>query len=543
MIETADWLSFFPFNNVRAEQEKAISFVLNEFVNSGKQFAVCEVGTGGGKSAIGLTIAKYLSVNDSPPVDLWDNGAFFLTTQKILQDQYVEDFSVSDSMCSIKSSTNYQCKHYKKQSCSESMQMLKAADKSSRFFKTCTTNCHYKQDKKKYMESQLGITNFSYFMTDNAYNGKCKPRNLLVIDEAHNIETEISKFVEVAVSERFATHVLGLLWPNLTTYHQVVTWLKETYYPKCATKIEHIEKTLEKFKGLEAKLKEIANLAKEFDLLKSHTQKIQKFLEVQDPDNWVFEEVAAFGQKMRSFSFKPIDISQYTRENLFRMGRRVLMLSATILNKEAFCGLLGLNEDDVAFISIPTPFPVENRPILCFPVGNMGADHIDQTLPKMLKMVKKILDEHPKEKGIIHCHTYKIANYLKSNLRSDRILIHDSTDRDKVLQDHMTSKKPTVLLSPSMTEGVDLKGDASRFQVLCKIPYPSLGDKIVRKRMNKWKWWYPLQTSKTIIQSIGRSVRSSDDYAVTYILDADWERFFSRNQDMFPESFKESIAR
>jgi len=107
----------------------------------------------------------------------------------------------------------------------------------------------------------------------------------------------------------------------------------------------------------------------------------------------------------------------------------------------------------------------------------------------------------------------------------------------------MSSKKPTVLLSPSMTEGVDLKGDASRFQVICKIPYPSLGDKIVRKRMNKWKWWYPLQTSKTIIQAIGRSVRSSDDFAVTYILDSDWERFFSRNENMFPQSFKDSIVR
>lgn len=538
-----DIAQYFPYKDVREQQTQAINFALDAFLDQGKAFCVIEAGTGVGKSAIGLTIAKYLAAHDSPPVDLWDNGAFFLTTQKILQDQYVEDFSTSDGMCSIKSSTNYQCKHYKKQSCSESMQMLRAADKSSRFFKTCTTNCHYKQDKKKYMESQLGITNFSYFMTDNAYNAKSKPRNLLVVDEAHNIETEISKFVEISVSERFATHVLGLLWPNLTTHHQVVTWLKETYYPKCASKIDHIEKTLEKFKGLEAKLREISNLAKEFDLLKSHTQKIQKFLEIQDPENWVFEEVAAFGQKMRSFSFKPIDISQYARENLFRMGRRVLMLSATILNKEAFCGSLGLSEDDVAFISIPTPFPVENRPVLYLPVGNMGADHIDQSLPKMLKMVKKILDEHPKEKGIIHCHTYKIANYLKTNLRSDRVLIHDSSDRDKVLQDHMASKKPTVLLSPSMTEGVDLKGDASRFQVLCKIPYPSLGDKIVRKRMNKWKWWYPLQTSKTIIQSIGRSVRSSDDYAITYILDADWERFFSRNQDMFPESFKESIAR
>jgi len=538
-----DISQYFPYKDVRDQQTQAINFALDAFLDQGKAFCVIEAGTGVGKSAIGLTIAKYLAAHDTPPVDLWDNGAFFLTTQKILQDQYVEDFGASDSMCSIKSSTNYQCKHYKKQSCSESMQMLKAADKSSRFFKTCTTSCHYKQDKKKYMESTLGLTNFSYFMTDNAFNAKSKPRNLLVIDEAHNIETEISKFVEVTISERFSSHVLGLLWPSATTHHQVVTWLKETYLPKCVSKIEHIEKTLEKFKGLEAKIKEISNLAKEFELLKSHTQKVQKFLEIQDPDNWVFEEIPAQGQKMRSYSFKPIDISEYARENLFRMGRRVLMLSATILDKEAFCGSLGLNVDDVSFVSIPTPFPAENRPVFFFPGGNMGADHIEQSLPKLLQMVKKILGEHPKEKGIIHCHTYRIANYLKTNLRSDRILIHDSNDRDKILQDHMSSSKPTVLLSPSMTEGVDLKGDASRFQVICKIPYPSLGDKIVRKRMNRWKWWYPLQTSKTIIQAIGRSVRSSDDFAVTYILDSDWERFFSRNENMFPQSFKDSIVR
>ena len=89
-----------------------------------------------------------------------------------------------------------------------------------------------------------------------------------------------------------------------------------------------------------------------------------------------------------------------------------------------------------------------------------------------------------------------------------------------------------------MTEGVDLKGEHSRFQILCKIPYPYLGDKIVKKRMNKYKGWYDLQTVKSIIQSTGRSVRSSDDYAVTYILDSDFERLFRKNSMIFPQDFK-----
>ena len=173
----------------------------------------------------------------------------------------------------------------------------------------------------------------------------------------------------------------------------------------------------------------------------------------------------------------------------------------------------------------------------------MSSKAIDDTLPRMVQAVKAIMAEHKNEKGIIHCHSYRVANYLKKNIRSTRLLIHNSETRERILEKHMKAKKPTVLISPSMTEGVDLKGDLSRFQVICKVPYPYLGDKLVRKKMNKWKWWYPLQTAKTIVQAVGRSVRSSEDSAVTYILDSDFEMFYNRNRSMFPKGFKESLQK
>ena len=74
-----------------------------------------------------------------------------------------------------------------------------------------------------------------------------------------------------------------------------------------------------------------------------------------------------------------------------------------------------------------------------------------------------------------------MANYLKKNVKSRRLLSHNSENREKILEKHKKSKTATVLLSPSMTEGVDLHGDLSRFQVVCKIPYPYLGDKLIRK--------------------------------------------------------------
>jgi len=89
-----------------------------------------------------------------------------------------------------------------------------------------------------------------------------------------------------------------------------------------------------------------------------------------------------------------------------------------------------------------------------------------------------------------------------------------------------------------MTEGVDLRGDMSRFQIVCKVPFPYLGSSLIRKKMSKWDWWYDLQTAKTVIQSVGRSVRSESDSAVTYILDTSWERFYRKNKHLFGPEFK-----
>ena len=169
----------------------------------------------------------------------------------------------------------------------------------------------------------------------------------------------------------------------------------------------------------------------------------------------------------------------------------------------------------------------------------MSFKSIDKTLPVMKQMIESILDNHKNEKGIIHTHSTKIASYLSKNIKNSRILVAHGKDRDKILKKHISSKKPTVLISPSMAEGVDLKGDLSKFQILCKIPFPFLGDKVVKKKMSKWDWWYNTQTIRTIIQSVGRSIRSESDTAVTYILDSDWNRIKSK-KDMFPDNFYEN---
>jgi ATP-dependent DNA helicase DinG len=312
------------------------------------------------------------------------------------------------------------------------------------------------------------------------------------------------------------------------------------YRPKLHALKVHQEKTIEKLmKG--QKLQEFLKISKQFDLIDSHLCKLDRFIGRYNKDNWVMNIGESENRKQRKWTFKPIDVAPYSNEYLFKHADKVLLMSATIIDKDAFCTVLGIPPEDCGFLSIPSPFPPENHPILYSPVGSMSYNNIANTLPVMVEAIKAILKEHKGQKGIIHCNSYKVANHLKKNIRNSRLIFHESHDRDRALAKHMADERATVLVSPSMQEGVDLKGDLSRFQIICKVPYPYLGDKLIKKRMNKWSWWYPLQTAKTLIQSVGRSVRSEEDTAMTYILDGDWDRFYSKNKALFPQTFTKAL--
>lgn len=535
---TAEWNKYFPYSKPRPQQTNAIDTILESFKD--KRFYALEAGTGVGKSAIGLTIARMLIDSQSQVPDGYEKGAIFVTTQKILQDQYEKDFS-KVGMASIKSSSNYSCSYKRFKSCAEGQAELQTVEKGTKQWNVCNYSCTYRKAKQKFLDSSLSVTNFPYLMTESNYNGKIKPRQLLIIDEAHNVESELSKFIEVSVSEKFLKSQLKMSFPDAKTHHQAFLWVRDVYFPKLKKHCDHIKSMLEKYQGLKQKVDQFTSLSRQLKLTDSHFKKIEQFLEVHEKDNWVFEVQSSQYKGMKKLMFKPIDVSKYAEQYLFRLGHKVLFMSATLLSHDKFAQTLGIKSSDIGGMSLPSPFPVSNRPVLHVPMGKMTAKEIDKTLPILCNAVEKILEQHKGEKGIIHTHSYKIANYIKNNVKSKRLLFSDASNRDDVLKKHMKSKTATVLVSPSMTEGVDLRGDASRFQVLCKVPYPYLGDKIVKKRMNKWDWWYSFQTAKCIIQSIGRSIRSEDDKAVTYILDTDWNRFYKYNKNLFPSDFKDCI--
>ena len=70
-----------------------IDKILDAYINKNKSTVILEAGTGVGKSAIAMTVARYITEKfDNTEEEKYSPGSYFLTTQKILQKQYTKDF-------------------------------------------------------------------------------------------------------------------------------------------------------------------------------------------------------------------------------------------------------------------------------------------------------------------------------------------------------------------------------------------------------------------------------------------------------------------
>ena len=261
------------------------------------------------------------------------------------------------------------------------------------------------------------------------------------------------------------------------------------------------------------------------------------------PDNWVID-VDEGKRAGRRVTFRPVFVRPWAYK-FFDMAELFLMQSATIIDADAMAEGLGLPMEDCIFIRAQSEFDPEKRPIYYKPLGSMSRESIESTLPVLVDEIKSLMDRYPDEKGVIHTHTYKIQDYIMKSFRGtggSRLMANDGPDnRDSVISKFMKSNEPRVLVTPSAYEGMDFRNDICRWQVICKIPYPNLGDSQVKRRMEADPRWYQWKSVLRLVQTYGRGTRSEEDWCDTYLLDSSFTSFSAKNLDMLPEWFTEAF--
>jgi ATP-dependent DNA helicase DinG len=480
-------ISLFPHDFPRKTQIAALHTLASMF-EEGSKFSIIEAPTGSGKSAIALTAARYsASLND----DSYEPGAYILTPTNNLATQMAASFTPW-GLATLKGRQHY----------------------------GAASSGVYDHARKVFFDSRLSVTNYAYFMRAQ----HLPERQMLILDEGHNLEKILLNSAGFTIPAETLKNI-GLGAPPRRAHPwkgNDVTWLRDQVLPALRT---------------------CANRHESRGALQAHedlSTQITEYLDYGDHTDWI-----AWTDDEHAFNVKPLSLSANAQE-LFTRAKHVVIQSATIFDFRTFRRVLGIPDDALVF-SAPSDFPLENRPIIYNPVGDMAVSSLMHTLPRLCIKIEMILSKFAHSKGVIHTHSYQINRRVTAHLADKygyRIITHGQSfaERERAIHRHITCAGPSVLISPSLTEGLDLKDDLARFQVVCKVPYPRL-DAYTRARSARDRAWYELQTAWALVQMIGRAVRSEADSATTFVLDSQFEKFVARNEGILPTWWRAAIRK
>lgn len=279
--------------------------------------------------------------------------------------------------------------------------------------------------------------------------------------------------------------------------------------------------------------------------LKSYQLKIEIFLKEYDNDkhNWVMETSMNPKTNQKELSLEPIWAHDYLNKYVWCNYDMVVLMSGTILNKDIFTELNGIDTSKSAYYSMSSPFPVKSRPIYYLPVGKMSYTKKEETFKRYVPMIERLLNKYKGKKGIIHTNSFELAEWIKSDVSSNRLIFHDSDNKNEVLQNHFDSDDDSVIVSPSVHTGVSFDDEKSRFQIIAKIPYPSLASQKNKLRQKNNPDWYSWKTCVSLLQATGRICRSKNDYGDTIVIDESFSDVLKYSSKYIPEWVQVSIKK
>ncbi|MBE6500032.1 MAG: hypothetical protein E7Z80_05760 [Methanobrevibacter thaueri] len=537
-----DWMIYWSLSkyNPRNSQIRLINEI-NFAIKKGYKYIILEAGTGIGKSAVATTIAN-----------MYDDS-YILTMTKQLQEQYLDDFK--DMLVEIKGRGNYQCNY--KGSCDFCI-------KAEYNLQRCG-DCEFQTAFKKAVDAENIITNYDFLYYAGVAGGILNPRELLILDEAHNLESKMlmlssSELNREYISTKFGIDIFESII-NSTKSINVLKKNKKFWIKLCDDLIKICKKRIKKIEGDANKTVQVT-----LDEFESDPSKYSNFDYVEkqnlEQDMKTFNEIKKGlsnneliidipdkksileGNMDISAEFKPFSVVDYT-QNLLDFGNVCIFLTGTLGSKDKFCEWNNIDPDKTYYIYEKSPFDVSKRPIYTDFVGKMSG--FRRGVPnwksrKAINKIKELLDKHKDEKGVIHTSSNEQAFWIMGELKEYPFLFVGGEDRNVILKKFTESEENLILIGASIKDGVDFKGDLCRFQIVFKIPYPQLNEQVKYRRDLDPKWFY-YQTVMSLMQAYGRGIRDIDDWCVMYIIDSSFINLFDYNRGFFNEYFIEAIQK
>jgi len=525
-------------------QVKLIKGVERAF-NSGKKFVICCAPTGTGKSFL----AKTLSGLSSPCTEKFKNsittysaykqdyagnyinevdclseppfGTFALTITKSLQDQYLKLFPDTDI---LKGKSNYICDVDPNFDVETAPCVLVSKIRDECWEKN---RCPYYNSRNSAMLSKFAVLNYKMFL---ALPSHVKRKNFIICDEASELEDELIKRFSAEVQyERLKIYNIEYKTLITDSRDQTRSWI----YGLIFNISEEINKLINRVNKKQRTLSQPEKIKLQY--LKNLHNALTTVDGLWKDCEYVIDK------DTKKVTFTPLRVEKLTKF-VFDYADNVLLMSATIIDHKNFAKTLGIKEYE--YVEVESDFNPQKSPIYVTSKNKLNYKNLTNVLPSICDQIKTIIDHHKTEKGIIHTHSREITDFLKNKLNGNkRFLFRDNlSNNEDILKEHYESDFPTILVSPSLAFGVDLKDHLARFQIIVKLPFPPLSSKHIKKLFDTDKEWYENKMLNSLVQACGRATRSKNDFSTTYILDGNIVNTLKRSKAKLPKSFIDRIC-
>ena len=539
------YLSHFPQEYSPSDQQIKLIKGVERAFNRGKKFVICCAPTGTGKSFLAKTLAgisspatdkfkesiqsysaykqdfagNYISEIDclsQPPF-----GTFALTITKSLQDQYLKLFPDTDI---LKGKSNYICDvdpHFDVET-APCVLVPKIRDECWE-----KNRCPYYNARNNALLSKFAVLNYNMFL---ALPNHVKRKNFIICDEASELEDELIKQYSAEVNyDRLRAYGIDCKTLITDSKDKARTWLCEYIFQIS----EQINTLINRVNKKHRTLSQPEKIKLQY--LKNAHNSLTTVDTLWRDCEYIIDKDA------KKVLLTPLRADKLTKF-IFNHADNILLMSATIIDHKNFAKTLGIA--DYEYVEVESDFNPEKSPIYVSSQNKLNYKNLTNTLPAICEQIKTIIDHHKNEKGIIHTHSKDITNFIKTKLEGNkRFLFRDETaNNEAILKEHYETDFPTILVSPSLSFGVDLKDSLARFQIIIKLPFPPLSSKHIKKLFDTDKDWYENKMLNALVQACGRATRSKNDFSTTYILDGNIVNALKRTKHKLPKSFIDRIC-